>query len=184
MLKIYFATHNPGKVNAFRTILKGIADVEQIDDEINELQSDIPEEIVIHKAKTLCERHKKIIVAEDSGLFIKSLGGFPGTYSSHIHKMIGLQGIIKLMEGVKERECEYRSAVAICSPGKEPVSFTGSEKGKVALSIRGTHGFGHDPIFIPEGSDKTYGEMPNAEEVKKFRRIAVLKLVEWLKKQR
>jgi XTP/dITP diphosphohydrolase len=87
------------------------------------------------------------------------------------------------MEGIKERECEYKSAVAICSPGKEPVSFTGSEKGKVALSIRGTHGFGHDPIFIPEGSDKTYGEMPNDEEVKKFRRIAVLKLVEYLKKE-
>jgi len=88
-----------------------------------------------------------------------------------------------VIEGVNDRLCEYRSAVGYCEPGKDAISFLGIEEGTIADSERGTNGFGHDPIFIPEGSDKTYGEMPNVEEVKKFRREAVLKLMEYLKKK-
>ena len=65
-------------------------------------------------------------------------------------------------------------------PDKQPISFLGEEKGNVADSIRGSFGFGHDPIFVPEGSNKTYGEMKNCEEVKKFRRGAVEKLKGYL----
>jgi len=74
------------------------------------------------------------------------------------------------------------SAVAYCEPGKNPVSFLGTEKGRIAKKIRGKYGFGHDPIFIPEGSKRTYGEMKNVKEVKRFRTRAVLKLVEYLEK--
>ena len=83
---------------------------------------------------------------------------------------------MKLMEGIKCRDCFYRSAVAYCEPKKEAKVFSGEEKGKIAESIRGNCGFGHDPVFIPEGSNKTYGEMENCEKVKKFRRMAVEKL--------
>ena len=58
------------------------------------------------------------------------------------------------------------------------------EKGKIAESIRGNFGFGHDPIFIPEGSNKTYGEMKNVGEVKKFRRMAALKLKDFISKNK
>lgn len=181
MMKIYFATHNLGKVREFKQILKGVAEVSHIEDEIDERRSDDPEKIVRDKAKRLAERHKKIVVSEDSGLFIKALNDFPGTCSAYIHKRIGLSGILKLMEKVSDRGCEYRSAVAICEPGKEAVSFLGIEKGTIAFSEKGSNGFGHDPIFIPEGSSKTYAEMDDVEEVKKFRRRGVLKLVDWLK---
>lgn len=182
-MKIFFATHNPGKVREFTQILAGIAEVEQIDEELDERRSDDPEEIVKDKAKRLSEKHKKIVVCEDSGLFIKALNDFPGTCSAYIHKRIGLDGILKLMDGIKDRECEYRSGVAICEPGKEPISFLGTEKGTIADSIKGEYGFGHDPIFIPEGSSKTYGQMKDVEEVKRFRRRAVMKLVEWMGKR-
>jgi len=122
------------------------------------------------------------IVVEDSGLFIQALNDFPGTCSSYIHKRIGLRGILKLMKGVEDRACHYRSAVAYCEPGKEPISFFGEEKGAISEDIKGVYGFGHDPIFIPEGSKKTYGEMENCETIKKFRRNAVLQLKEHLKK--
>jgi len=62
------------------------------------------------------------------------------------------------------------------------VSFLGEEKGTVAEEIKGNNGFGHDPIFIPENSDKTYGEMQNCENLKRFRKIAVEKLKEYLLK--
>jgi len=179
-MKIFFVTHNMHKVEEFKQILEGI-EVEQIDDDYPELRNDDPEEIVKEAVRKLAEKYKKAVVAEDSGLFIAALNGFPGTSSAYIHKRIGLKGILKLMESVEERECEYRSAVGYCEPGKDSVSFLGTEKGTISNEIKGEFGFGHDPVFIPEGSEKTYAEMSNVKEVKKFRKRAVLKLVEYLK---
>jgi XTP/dITP diphosphohydrolase len=180
MKKIYFVTHNLNKVREFHIIFGEGYEVEQIDIDYKELRSDDPEEIVKEAVKKLAEELKKPVVVEDSGLFIKALNDFPGTCSAYIHKRIGLRGILKLMEGIKDRSCVYKSAVGYCKPYKEPISFLGEEKGKVAEEIRGNYGFGHDPIFIPEGSYKTYGEMENVENIKKFRRRAVEKLKEYL----
>ncbi|MBW2983873.1 RdgB/HAM1 family non-canonical purine NTP pyrophosphatase [Candidatus Woesearchaeota archaeon] len=180
---INFVTQNKGKVREFKQILEPKVRVKQLSIDYPELRSDAPEEIARLAAKQLADKLKRIIVVEDSGLFIKALNDFPGTCSAYIHKRIGLKGLLKLMKGVRNRNCEYRSAVGYCEPSKKPVSFLGKEKGKIAKKIKGTHGFGHDPIFIPEGSKKTYGEMDDIEEVKKFRRRAVLKLVNYLKNQ-
>jgi len=179
-LTINFATSNSGKVREFKQILEPEIKVNHIKISYPEIRSDDSEEIARHSAKELAERFKKNIVVEDSGLFIKALNDFPGTYSATVHKKIGLEGILKLMKNVKNRECEYKSAAAYCKPGKKPISFLGVEKGKIAESARGNFGFGHDPIFIPEGSSKTYGEIKNVEDIKKFRRMAVLKLRDYL----
>lgn len=181
-MKIYFVTCNEGKVKEFKHILEPKVKVEQLAIDYPELRSDDPEEIARLAAKQLAENLRKEIVVEDSGLFIKALNGFPGTCSAYIHKRIGLKGILRLMKGIKKRDCMYMSAIGYCEPGKKAVSFLGVEKGKIANKIRGSYGFGHDPIFIPEESKKTYGEMKNVKEVKKFRRRAVLKLMEFLKK--
>ena len=183
-LTINFATSNPNKVKELKQILEPEIKVNHVKIHYPELRSDNPEEIAELSARMLANRLNKNIVVEDSGLFIKALHDFPGTCSAYIHKRIGLQGIIKLMKGVKERDCTYKSAVAYCQPRKKPVSFLGEEKGKVAESIRGNFGFGHDPIFIPEGSSKTYGEIKNGEKIKKFRRRAVLRLREFLLKKK
>lgn len=181
-MKILFATHNKGKLKEFKQILEGVAEVEQINDDYPELRSDDPEEIVREAVEKLAIKYQKPIVAEDSGLFISSLNDFPGTCSAYIHKRVGLKGILKLMEDKDDRDCEYRSAVGYCEPGKKPISFLGTEKGKIAKEEKGDHGFGHDPIFIPEDFEKTYAEMEDMEKKKKFRRNAVLKLMEWLKR--
>ena len=182
-LKIYFVTHNKGKVREFKEIVKDEdIEIEHIDMEYAELRSDNPEEISKEAVKKLAEKLKKAVVVEDSGLFIKALRDFPGTSSAYIHKRIGLDGILKLMDGVEDRAALYKSAVGYCEPGKRPVSFLGSENGTIATEVRGSFGFGHDQIFIPEGFDQTYGEMENASEAKKFRRRAVEQLVKFLKK--
>ncbi|MEK6869342.1 MAG: non-canonical purine NTP pyrophosphatase, partial [Nanoarchaeota archaeon] len=80
----------------------------------------------------------------------------------------------------EDRSCTYKSAVAYCEPGKKPISFLGEENGTIARKIRGNNGFGHDPIFIPEGSNKAYGEMQNCENLKRFRKKAVEKLKNYL----
>lgn len=190
-MQIDLITSNLNKVREFRAILGDKIKINHIQREYKELRSDNPEEIAKESAKRLAEELKKPVVVEDSGLFIKALNDFPGTCSSYIHKRIGLKGILKLMENIDDRTCYYRSAVAYCKPGKEPISFLGEEKGTVAKEVKGTYGFGHDPIFIPEGtrtmsgtnsveSEKTYGETENCETIKKFRRIAVEKLKEYL----
>src|SRR3989338_10526646 len=179
MASVNFVTSNPGKVREFRQILEPKIKVNHIKMAYPELRSDSSEEIARHSAEMLAEKLNKTVVVEDSGLFIKALNGFPGTCSAYIHKRIGLDGILRLMEGVKEREAMYMSAVGYCEAGKMPLSFLGVEKGKISDSIIGKNGFGHDPIFIPEGSRKTYGEISNVEEAKKFRRRAVERLMEY-----
>jgi|TARA_B100001971_G_C18006782_1_gene440247 XTP/dITP diphosphohydrolase len=181
-MQINLVTSNLGKVKEFRIIL-GNEIVNHIEMEYRELRSDNPEEIAKEAAKMLAEELKKPVVVEDSGLFIEALNDFPGTCSSYIHKRIGLKGILKLMGNIDDRTCCYRSAVSYCEPDKVPVSFLGEEKGTVAKEIKGNCGFGHDPIFIPEGSTKTYGETENCENLKRFRKIAVEKLKEYLKKE-
>ena len=181
-MKIFFVTHNKDKVKEAKAILEPSIEVEQVNFDYLELRSDDPQEVSKLAAKQCAERFGKAVVVEDSGLFINAWDGFPGTCSAYIHKRIGLKGILKLMEGVKDRSCSYRSAVGYCKPGKEAVVFLGEEEGKVADMIRGSYGFGHDPIFIPENSDKTYGEMRNAADAKKFRRIAFEKLRDHVEK--
>jgi len=181
-MRLFFVTCNKGKVREFKQILSHKVEVEQLAIDYPELRSDDPEEIARLAAKQLADKLGKAVVVEDSGLFIKALNGFPGTNSAYIHKRIGLKGILRLMKGVKKRDCMYMSAVGYCEPGKKAVSFLGIEKGKIATRVRGSYGFGHDPVFIPSGSNKTYGETSNCEEVKKFRRNAVLKLMDYLKK--
>ena len=178
-----FVTSNSGKIKEFRQILEPKIKVNHIKISYHELRSDNPEEIARMSAEMLANKLKKPVVVEDSGLFIKTLNDFPGTCSAYIHKRIGLEGIIKLMKGIKNRNCTYKSAVAYCEPNKKPISFLGEEKGRVSKKIKGNYGFGHDPIFIPEGSSKTYGEIKNCEEIKQFRRRAVLKLGEYLLKK-
>ena len=200
-MEINLITSNLGKVKEFKIILGNVHEnrgfsghrksegfsreikINHSNIEYKELRSDNPEEIAREAAKTLANKLKKQIVVEDSGLFIKSLKDFPGTCSAYIHKRIGLKGILKLMENIDDRTCYYKSAVGYCQPGKEPVSFLGQEKGTVSKEIKGNHGIGHDPIFIPEGSDKTYGETENCENLKRFRKHAVERLKEYLKKE-
>lgn len=182
-MQITLITSNKGKLKELKKYLEPEIKVEHIGVEYRELRSDDPEEIAKFSAKQLAEKLKKPVMVEDSGLFIKALNDFPGTCSAYIHKRIGLKGILKLMKNIEDRTCFYKSAVAFCIPSKEAISFFGEEKGSIAEKEKGSFGFGHDPIFIPEGSNKTYGEMENAEEVKKFRRIAVQKLKEYLLKK-
>ncbi|MBR9699671.1 RdgB/HAM1 family non-canonical purine NTP pyrophosphatase [Candidatus Woesearchaeota archaeon] len=178
-MKIFFATHNKGKVAEFKQILEGM-EVEQIDEEYIEIQSSNPEEVALESAQQLAEKYQKAIVVEDSGLFIDVLNGFPGVYSAPIHKQIGLKGLLRLMDGVSDRSCVYRSAVGYCVPGEKAITFLGEEKGTIALEERGSFGFGHDPIFLPEGSSQTYGETEDVKEKKQFRRKAVLQLLKHL----
>ena len=181
MPTINLITSNISKAEEFKIIIGIRTNLNHILRKYKELRSDEPEEIAKDSAKMLANELRIPVVVEDSGLFIEALNGFPGTCSAYIHKRIGLQGILRLMDGIKDRTAYYKSAVAYCMPDKEPISFLGEERGNIAEGIRGEHGFGHDPIFIPIGSSKTYGEIEEAKHKKIFRRIAIEKFMNYAK---
>lgn len=174
-------TGNEQKIKEFELILKGTGiRFEVLRAEKPELRSDAPCEIVKVAAKTFSERLRKAVVVEDSGLFIDALKGFPGTCTKYVHERIGNRGILRLMKGEKNRRCRYRSAIGYCEPGKEPVCFLGTEEGKIAEKEKGKIGWGQDPIFIPKGSSRTYGELRKREDLNLFRKEAILKLAKFL----
>ena len=174
-------TGNEEKVKEFELVLSGAGikfDVLRANKP--ELQSDDPCEIVKVAAKTLAERLKKNVVVEDSGLFIEALNGFPGTCTKYVYNRIGNEGILKLMKAKKDRKCWYKSAVAYCSPGNEPICFLGVEEGRISEKEKGKGGWGQDPIFIPKGKTKTCGEIRGPGDVNAFRREAILKLARFI----
>ena len=133
-----------------------------------EIQSDSLEDIartaIQHIAQVVKPQENTYIVVEDDGLFIDALRGFPGPYAEYIFRTIGLTGILKLMEGVQDRSATFKSVLGVYTPSGNITVIVGEVRGKIAESIRGTGGFGYDPIFIPEGYSKTFAEMTIEEK--------------------
>ena len=175
------ATSSEDKYREAKEILAEFGvELGRIDAEKIEIQADDPVEIVEYSLRQL-EDDGRAVVMEDAGIFIEHLGGFPGPYSSYVLKRLDNPGILKLMEGVEDRRAHYQSAVAI-RRGDEVKSFRGYVRGKITECIRGTGGFGYDPIFIPdEGDGRTFGEMTEEEKnAISHRAMAFRRLGEWL----
>ena len=179
--KIWLATGNSHKVKEARVALAeygielGHIDVDRI-----EIQSDDPGEIAVYSLAQL-PNDGRLVAIEDAGFFIDHYGGFPGPYSSYALEKLDNPGMLKLMEGVEERGAAYHSYVGFRS-GDEVHVFQGIVTGKVADRMRGTNGFGYDPIFIPdEGDGRTFGEMTDDEKnAISHRARAFRALGEWL----
>lgn len=179
---IFFATGNIHKFNEARRILReyDIA-VAMIKVKTLEVQSDDIEEIARLSAIDAARKTNLPVIVEDAGLFIDALNGFPGPYSSYVYRTIGKEGIIKLLDGVSNREAHFKSVIAFCDPKGNAICFDGTVKGKITMEPRGSSGFGFDPIFEPaEKPGKTFGEM-SIENKNRFshRAKALRKFAEW-----
>jgi XTP/dITP diphosphohydrolase len=180
---IYFATKNKGKyveaaqiAKVFRITLK------QIKTEKIEIQSDELEDIASFAAKRASERTRGSIVAEDAGLFVNNLQGFPGPYSAYVFKTIGNEGVLNLLRGVTDRSASFRAVVSFARPRKPPVCFGGEVKGTITRKPRGNRGFGFDPIFAPmQAHSRTFAEMNTLEKnLLSHRAKAFVKFFTWL----
>lgn len=161
--KIFFATNNSNKILEAQHILSNFGViVEKIEVKKVEIQSDTLEEIVLYALKKIGKIAYPIVI-EDSGLFIEKLNGFPGPYSSYVYKKIGCDGILKLLENVEERKAKFVSIVGL-KKGRLIKIFKGECYGKISYERAGEHGFGFDPIFIPENEERTFAEMSLEEK--------------------
>lgn len=153
--------------------------------DLPEIQSNSLEEIALFSAKHAFEQVEQPLFVEDTGLFVQSLNGFPGSYASYVFKTIGNQGILRLLKEESNREATFRTAIALILSESEFFTFIGETKGTIAHDERGSEGWGYDPIFIPnDGTGQTYAEMGFAQKNKvSHRERCLLKMTEWLKSE-
>lgn len=102
--------------------------------------------------------------ADDSGLEVEALNGAPGIYSARYagENATNEQRISKLLTELKDvtnRKAKFVCVIAIANEGETIASFRGEVTGKIIDAPRGANGFGYDPVFIPDGYDKTFGEL-------------------------
>jgi XTP/dITP diphosphohydrolase len=163
---VVFATSNRGKLEEARAILApfGIS-VERYDGKGVEIQADSTSEVAAYSSRGAAKTAGKAVLVEDAGLFVEELGGFPGPYSAYAFKTIGVSGIIALLRpSPRTRVAEFVSSLAYCEPLGEPELFEGRVRGTITTEPRGTKGFGFDPIFVPDGGAKTFGELTMNEK--------------------
>ena len=125
------------------------------------------------KAIAVSRRLPGLVIADDSGLEVDALGGAPGIQSARYAganasdtKRIPmlLSRVAKAGTKSDQRRARFRCVLAVARDGHVLATFEGVVDGKIAERPRGSHGFGYDPIFIPDGFEETFGELP--EEVK------------------
>jgi len=177
---IVFVTGNLNKLREARQIL---TDVEIVSENIDlpEFQGS-PEFIAKEKARIACSMVNKPCFVEDVSNHFHALGGMPGPYIKDFIKSMKLEDIPKILSGFIDKSSTVVCSIGYCEPGKEPVCIQGKVSG-VIVHPRGTSNFGWDPIFQPDGFNKTFAEM-SAEEKNAIshRRLALEKFREFLEK--
>jgi len=166
-LRFVVVTTNKGKAKEFEEIFLKYGLRFRLEPlETPEVQSMDLKQVATKSALYAYSVLREPVMVEDAGLFIDALKGFPGPFSSYVFKTIGIQGVLKLMEGVKDRRARFKSVLAFYCPLSDSVyTFTGEVEGWIAEKPRGTRGFGFDPIFVPaEGDGRTFGEMDVKEK--------------------
>ncbi|MEX0918322.1 MAG: non-canonical purine NTP pyrophosphatase [Candidatus Paceibacterota bacterium] len=174
MVALTFITGNAAKAEQLERHLDHPVAHTKLD--LPEIQSLELKEIIEHKAK---EAHKEIggvVLVEDTSLIFKALGKLPGPLVKWFLGELDNSGLCKLLDGYSDR-----TALAECMfglyDGQTLQVFEGSAAGSIAETPKGERGFGWDPIFIPEGHTKTWGEMDTEEQKgTSMRRIALKKL--------
>lgn len=191
MMEIVLATNNQKKVDE---IIAKLGDSSINWKKLSEagIKVELPEthetleENALEKAAYVYENTGLNALADDSGLEVEALNGAPGVYSARyagVHgdaeaNMVKLLGELK---GIENRKACFKTVLALILNGNK-FEFKGEIWGQITENKRGTAGFGYDPIFIPDGYDKTFAEMsPEEKNSISHRSIAVQKLVDFLK---
>lgn len=157
-MNVTFVSTNRNKFAEAESILSefGIkADFVQA--ELAELQSDSLETIATEKARSAYSIVRRPVIVEDDGLYVDQLKGFPGPYSSFVFRTIGNEGVLKLLGGSQDRSAFFRSAIAYFDGSMILVS-EGVTEGTISAGAS-DGGWGYDPIFVPAGSDLTFGQL-------------------------
>lgn len=188
-MKLIFATNNQHKVDEIRSVLGKKLEIITLKEA--GIDKDIPEPFdTLHenasaKSRTIYELTGINCFSEDTGLEVTALNGEPGVKSARYAGNnrsfdANIEKLLSNLAGKANRSARFRTVISVIIDNKETL-FEGICEGKITERSIGTNGFGYDPVFIPNGSGKTFAEM-NMEEKNSFshRRKATEKLVAFL----
>ncbi len=189
-MKLIFATNNKHKLEEVKNILNNKFEILSLKNincfgEIPETQDTI-EGNASQKANFIYEKYKIDCFADDTGLEIEALNGEPGVYSARYAGENctfedNVRKVLSKMKNVKNRNARFKTVISLIIDGKEYL-FEGTVNGKITENKKGISGFGYDPIFMPEGYNKTFAELTPEEKNKiSHRGIATRKLIDFLK---
>jgi len=169
-MKLVFATHNPKKLVEVREILPSQFQIESLSD-LN-FHQDIIEDAdtfqgnALIKAKTIFNLLGESCFADDSGLVVPTLGGLPGVKSARYANDEGpvdhMANNVKLLKALKDktdRRAYFITVICLILKNEDVRYFEGRVEGTISESLKGDKGFGYDPIFIPNGYNRTFGEL-------------------------
>lgn len=200
-MKIVFATNNAHKLKEIREILGNSFKVVSLA-EIG-CHEDIPEtgetleENALQKAQYVYDHYHISCFADDTGLEVEALDGAPGVHSARYaegtdhNSEANMAKLLRQLDGKDNRKARFRTVIALiekkdvcpcgCTSIPQTHRFEGIVEGRIATEKHGSEGFGYDPLFVPEGYDKSFAEL--GEHVKNtisHRARAVAKLAEYL----
>lgn len=191
MDKFVMATANPNKIIEIQNkignkhqflSLKEIGCFEEIPE-----TSDTIEGNALQKARHVFENYGYYCFSEDTGLEIDALDGAPGVITAHYagenrDANANMDKVLREMQGISNRKAHFKTVIALKMNSNEYL-MEGIVYGTISEVKRGNDGFGYDPIFIPDGYDRTYAEMSLEEKNKmSHRALAVAKLKTFLDK--
>lgn len=188
-MELIFATHNQHKTQEVLEILGGKWDVKNLHDlgceeEIPET-SDTLKGNALQKAQYVYEKYGVDCFADDTGLEVEALDGRPGVYSAryageHCSFADNVNKMLKEMDGKNNRKACFKTVIALILKGKT-YFFEGRVDGEILTAATGEAGFGYDPIFRPDGFEKSFAEMSaDDKNAISHRGRAMQKLVQFL----
>ncbi len=172
-MELVFATNNKHKLEEIRHMLSG-SNIEIVSLKDIGFSGDIPETAetlegnALQKARFICKRYHANCFADDTGLEVDCLGGAPGVYSARYagercNFDDNIEKLLKEMGGSENRKACFITVIALIIAGKEYV-FQGKVCGQIMRERHGDGGFGYDPLFLPDGYEKTFAQMPLEEK--------------------
>jgi XTP/dITP diphosphohydrolase len=190
-MKLVFATNNPNKVAEVQKMLSNTIELLSLKDincfdEIEETESTLEGNAKL-KAAYITQKFGYNCFADDTGLEVESLNGKPGVYSARFageprNSENNMKKLLSVLKDIENRKAQFRTSICLNLDGEEFL-FEGVCKGEILKEKQGKKGFGYDPIFKPEGFNRSFAEMTSQEKNKiSHRGIAMQKLVSFLDK--
>ena len=181
-VRLAVVTSNPHKAKEVASFFEGELEIEHVDFECPEFRHSDVGEIARGKARFAWDHLACPLIVDDTAFSVKALKGFPGPYAAYVLDTLGYRGILRLLEGMEDREASFETAIAYAD--REGIRvFRGRIEGAITCSPRGQEGFGYDPIFEVEG--KTLAELPLPEKNRISHRARALEgFREWWRKER
>ncbi len=188
-MKLVFATHNQNKFTEVKTMLPHYIELLSLtdigcDEDIPETADTIEGNAVL-KANYVRDKYNLNCFADDTGLEVKSLNNEPGVYSARYagtsnNAQANMEKLLKNLKGKHNRNARFKTAIALHLDHVE-VMFLGICEGEITETPRGDAGFGYDPIFQPNGFNKTFAEMTLTQKSEiGHRGKAMRQLIEYL----